>query len=52
MTERVCGNTIALDYRASGVDDFTLQLCDATHPFIDRARSKRRPFGNPQLIRV
>lgn len=52
MTERVCGNTIALVFRASGVDDHTPQLCNATHSFIDGARSQRRPFSKPQLRRI
>ena len=52
MTERVCESIIALIFRASGVDDYTPQLCNTTHPFIDGARLRRRPFGKPRLIRV
>ena len=33
--------------RASGVDDSTPQLFDATHLVIGKARSARRPLGTP-----
>ena len=46
MTERVCGNTIALNLRASGVDDTTPQLCDAIYSFIHRARSNGGPSAS------